>query len=314
MLHDHARMTSTTTGTGTLTLGSAVSGFKTFHAASVDDGEEVEYAIRDGSNSELGYGTYTHSGTTLSRDWVWSSTNGGLLINCSGNEEVFITPGSRRLNAIDPYFLNRRSEGFQSDDDDEYDDATSAVFYTEVSPTGTPNWTIANHSLNANFSGISASDVCAFLKPVTLIDGDWLETSIRYLTQAVNYTFMGLIIADGTTTTSNALTVCAFISAATTGKMDVRYDKGTITNLSASGSDTTFDLSNTGALRLQLKRTNSTTYSYLLAPENGGVFSGFGSASFDPGFTPTHAGLCVSNWGSGNQAIASFDYFRHYPQ
>jgi hypothetical protein len=312
MLHDHAKMTSTTTGMGTLTLGSAVSGFLSFDAAGVQDGELVVYAIRDGSNSEIGYGTYTASGTTLSRDHIWSTTRSfGLAINCSGNEVVFLEPGSRLMNCIDPYYLHHRSEGFQSVDDDEYDLDTSAD-YTQVSPTGTPNWTIANHSLNANFSGIAASDVCAFLKPVTLLDGDWLETSLRYVTQSVNYTFMGLVIADGATTTSNALVVCAFLGSGTAGKLDVRYDKGTITNLSSSGSDTSI-AAVPGALRLQLKRTNSTTYSYLLAPENGGVFGAFDSSTFDPGFTPAYAGLCVSNWGSIKPAIASFDYFRHYP-
>jgi hypothetical protein len=90
-LHDLARMTSTTTGTGTLTLGAAVSGFLTFALAGVADGELVRYSIRDGSSSEAGLGTYTASGTTLARTTIISSTNGGSAISCSGNQQVFIT-------------------------------------------------------------------------------------------------------------------------------------------------------------------------------------------------------------------------------
>lgn len=91
MLHNLAKMTSATTGTGTLTLDSAVSGFLSFNAAGVIDGQIVKYSIRDGANSEVGIGTYTASGTTLSRDIVENSTNAGAKINCSGSQQVMIT-------------------------------------------------------------------------------------------------------------------------------------------------------------------------------------------------------------------------------
>lgn len=90
-LYNLARMTSTTTGTGTITLGSAVSGCLSFADAGVADGTLVSYGISDGSNSEVGRGTYTASGTTLSRDTVLASTNSGNKIMLSGNEQVFIT-------------------------------------------------------------------------------------------------------------------------------------------------------------------------------------------------------------------------------
>lgn len=86
-----AKMTTATTGTGTITLGSAVSGFLTFANAGVQDGETVSYGIRDGANSEVGRGVYTTSGTTLTRS-VLTSTNGNSAINLSGSATVFITP------------------------------------------------------------------------------------------------------------------------------------------------------------------------------------------------------------------------------
>jgi hypothetical protein len=89
-LYDLARMTTATTGTGTITLGAAVSGFLTFAGAGTVDSDVVSYGIRDGVNSEVGTGTYTAAGTTLTRT-VTKSTNSNAAINLSGTAEVYIT-------------------------------------------------------------------------------------------------------------------------------------------------------------------------------------------------------------------------------
>jgi len=88
------RMTTATTGTGTITLGSAVTGFKAFPSSL--DGKTVTYAIKDGANSEIGRGVYTHSGTTLTRS-VLASTNADAALNLSGTAEVFITPAAEDI-------------------------------------------------------------------------------------------------------------------------------------------------------------------------------------------------------------------------
>ena len=90
-LVNRAKMTTSTTGTGTITLGSAVDGFQTFTAAGVANGDTVRYCIEDGTSSfELGSGVFTASGTTLTRV-VSESSNSNNAINLSGDAIVFIT-------------------------------------------------------------------------------------------------------------------------------------------------------------------------------------------------------------------------------
>lgn len=92
--HNQARMTITSSGTGTFTLGTSVSGFNTFSAVGVADQEIVPYSAIDtaGNASEKGWGLYTASGTTLTRN-VFTSTNGNAAIAASSSgTQVFIDP------------------------------------------------------------------------------------------------------------------------------------------------------------------------------------------------------------------------------
>ena len=79
VVRDRIKVTTTTTGTGTLTLGLAVVGFQDF--TNIGNGNQTYYTITNGTDWETGIGTYTSSGTTLSRDTVLASSNSGALVD-----------------------------------------------------------------------------------------------------------------------------------------------------------------------------------------------------------------------------------------
>jgi hypothetical protein len=92
VVKDRVRETTTTTGTGTVTLAGAVTGFQSFSA--IGNGNTTFYTIAGQGTSEweVGVGTYTSSGTTLSRDSVLASSNSGSKVNFSaGTKDVFVT-------------------------------------------------------------------------------------------------------------------------------------------------------------------------------------------------------------------------------
>src|SRR6266446_6424550 len=79
------------TGTSTITLGGAKTGYRAFSVCG-DGTTSIPYCISDGTNFEIGLGTYTLSGNTLSRASVFTSTNSNALVNFpAGNKDVFLT-------------------------------------------------------------------------------------------------------------------------------------------------------------------------------------------------------------------------------
>ena len=99
VVKDRVQETTTTTGTGTVTLAGAVTGFQTF--AAIGDGNTCYYAITSGNDWEVGLGTYTSSGTTLSRDTILESSNAGSAITLSGTSNVFVTYPAEKSAHLD---------------------------------------------------------------------------------------------------------------------------------------------------------------------------------------------------------------------
>ena len=100
VLKDRVKETTTTTGTGTYTLAGAVTGFEAF--SSVGDGNTTYYSCTDGTDFEVGIGTYTASGTTLARTTILQSSNSDSAVSwSSGTKTIFCAQPAEKAVFLD---------------------------------------------------------------------------------------------------------------------------------------------------------------------------------------------------------------------
>jgi hypothetical protein len=91
VVKDRVKETTTTTGTGTVTLAGAATGFQSFAAIGNSNSTYYTIVAQTGTEWEVGVGTYTSSGTVLSRTTVLSSSNSGSLVDfTAGTKDVFV--------------------------------------------------------------------------------------------------------------------------------------------------------------------------------------------------------------------------------
>lgn len=92
ILSDRVQETASAPGTGTVTLLGAVTGFQPF-STGVGNGNTCYYTIADqaGSNWEVGIGTYSSSGNTLTRTTPLSGSSTTPVNFSSGIQNVFVT-------------------------------------------------------------------------------------------------------------------------------------------------------------------------------------------------------------------------------
>ena len=101
VISDRVKETTTTTGTGTYTLGGAVAGFETF-TANLSNSDTTYYCCTDGTDFEVGLGTFTSSGTTLARTTVISSSNSNNAVSwSSGTRTLFCTLPATKTIVLD---------------------------------------------------------------------------------------------------------------------------------------------------------------------------------------------------------------------
>jgi hypothetical protein len=143
VVKDRVRENSTTTGTGSLTLSGAVSGFQTFSTA-IGDGNTTYYAIVSGTEWEVGLGTV--SAGALSRDTVLSSSTGSKINLSAGTKDVFCTyPSSKSVyrNGSDVAVLSST-------------DVTTGLGYTPLNPANNLS-DVASTSTTRTNLGVTAT-------------------------------------------------------------------------------------------------------------------------------------------------------------
>ena len=102
VVKDRVKVTTTTTGTSDFTLGSASLGFQNFSV--IGDGNVTYYAAVDAITGdwEVGIGTYTTAGPTLTRTTILESSAGGSKVSFSaGSKDVFVTYPAERAVYLD---------------------------------------------------------------------------------------------------------------------------------------------------------------------------------------------------------------------
>ena len=236
VLKDRVQETTTTTGTGTVTLAGAVSGFQSFSA--IGNGNTCYYAIVGGTEWEVGLGTYTSSGTTLSRDTILESSNGGTAVTFSaGTKNVFVTyPAEKSIYQNASGVANLTST-----------DVTTALGYTPVTDARTLTINGTSYDLTANRTW-SVGTV----------------TSVAALTLGTTGTDLSSTVANGTTTPVITLNVPT-ASATNRGALS-SADWTTFNN---KGSGTVTSVSWTGGI--VSVATETTTPAFTIAGTSGGI-------------------------------------------
>jgi len=258
---NRVKVNTSTTGTGTITLGSAVAGFQSFADGGIVDGNEVRYTIIDGNNWEVGTGTYTSAGTTLSRTLIESST--GSLLNLSGtNVEVFITMAAVDIDnlatrSIDVYNYTATSgqTAFTGADDNgntmDFLEDNIIVTLNGVTLEKTADYTVSGGNTVTLTSGAATSDelnVTAF-KYFGIADA--LPLSGGTLTGDLDIT--GTLTSDGLTVDTNTLHVDSTNNRVGIGtsspdvKFHVSGGNARIAGTETSGSFIDINASNTGS-------------------------------------------------------------------
>ena len=103
LLKDRVKETTTTTGTGDVTLAGAVEGFQTFGAV-LSNSDTTYYAIshRNADEWEVGLGTYDSTAGTIARTTVLESSNSGSAVSfTAGTKDIFITLPAEKAVALD---------------------------------------------------------------------------------------------------------------------------------------------------------------------------------------------------------------------
>ncbi len=295
VVRDRVKQFSTTSGTGTLTLGSTPNGFQPF--STIGDGNTTYYTIVNGSTGdfEVGIGTYTLSGDTLSRDTVLASSNSGNLVNFNADsKDVFVVYPAERAVFTDVVqtLTNKTISGANNTLSNIPNSATTATSAntnsTIVARDASGNFSAG--TITANLSGnatTSSSTTGNAATATTLATGRTIS-----ITGDLTYTsgsFNGSANVTGTGTLANS-----GVAAGTYTFSTVTVDaKGRVTSASSGAAPEAFP---SGTAMLFAQTAAPTGWTKSTAHDNKAlrVVSGTASSGGSVAFTTAFASQAVS--------------------
>ena len=186
VVKDRVKETTATTGTGTLTLAGALTGFQSFSSA-LSDGDTTYYAIFESSTGEweVGLGTFTASGTTLARTTVLASSNSGSAVNLTaGSAEVFITEPAGKsayFDASGDLVLNQDPTSNLQAATKQYVDTIAAAGIHYHDPVRVEKEGALNATYDNGTSGVGATLTNAGTQAALVIDGVTMVVNDRIL-------------------------------------------------------------------------------------------------------------------------------------
>ena len=102
VVYDRVQQTGTANTTVSFTLSATTTGYQSF--AVVGNGNTTYYSANDGTNWEVGIGTYSTTGPTLTRTTILSSSNSNNAVTFTGTVTVFCDyPAGKMVNADSIY-------------------------------------------------------------------------------------------------------------------------------------------------------------------------------------------------------------------
>jgi hypothetical protein len=209
--YDRAKVLTATTGTGTLTLGTAVTGFQTFAAAGVPNGATVRYAIEDGNNWEVGLGIYNSAANTLSRG-AYESNNSNAPIICTGAALVYVTVAAADVaipSALTPLTSGTGAVGTAvaySREDHQHPTNNNFAGQVAIVDTGTSDIAALAISATADTNGVNVK-----------LTGNGATTPTKYLR-----------VQSGTLTIVNSAASAAILTLTDAGGMTVATIDGAV--------------------------------------------------------------------------------------
>jgi len=264
VLADRVKETTTTAGTGTVTLLGASAGFQSF--AVVGNANTTYYTIAGQTTSEweVGIGTYTSSGTTLARTTVLSNSSGtqpSALNFAAGTKDVFVTyPSSKSVNL------------------DASGNATALgtpVAFVGTNITGTAaGLTAGNVTTNANLTGdVTSVGNATSIAAGVIVDAD-INASAGIVDTKLATISTALKVSNSATTATNANTASAIVARDASGNFTAGLVTATNVNMGFTSTATAAGTTTLTASSTHYQRFTGVTTQTIVLPVTSTLATG----------------------------------------